>query len=140
MIQRIQSLWLLTASALAFISLQVSFFSGNILVNTVKEFKPFTGRNSVLLTVLVVAVALASLIAVFLYKNRRLQMRVTSAALVVSIINLGLYYKHTQDYVPTDWSFDLTALISLAIPFVLFFATRGIYKDSKLIKSLDRLR
>lgn len=140
MIQRIQSIWLLTAAALAFISLQVSFFSGNILVNNLKEFRPFTGMSSVLLMILIVAVALASLAAIFLYKDRKLQMRITASALVVSIINLALYYRSTQDYVPTDWSFDLTALISLAIPFVLFLATRNIYRDHKLVKSIDRLR
>jgi hypothetical protein len=140
MIQRIQSLWLLAASALAFISLQVSFFSGNIMVNNVKEFRPFTGMSSVLLMILVVALALGSLIAIFLYKDRKTQMRVTAGTLVVSIINLGLYYKNTGDYIPTDWKFDLTAFITLAIPFILFLATRGIYKDHKLVKSIDRLR
>lgn len=140
MIQRIQSLWLLAASALAFISLQVSFFSGNIMVNNAKEFKPFTGMSSVLLMILVVVVALGSLVAIFLYKDRKTQMRVTAGALVVSIINLILYYKNTGDYISTDWKFDLTAFISLAIPFILFLATRGIYKDHKLVKSIDRLR
>jgi hypothetical protein len=60
--------------------------------------------------------------------------------MLVSIINLILYYTQTNNFVPTDWAFDLTALLALAIPFFLFLAVRGIYRDNKLMKSLDRLR
>jgi hypothetical protein len=140
MIQRIQSLWLLVASALAFTSLKTSFFSGNIVVNGVATFKRFTGMDYMLLMILTVVVALAALVAIFLYKDRKLQMRVVSAAMILSILNLGLYYLQTNNFVATDWAFDLTALIALAIPFFLFLATRGIYRDNKLMKSLDRLR
>jgi hypothetical protein len=140
MIQRIQTLWLLVASALAFITLKTSFFSGNILVNNVKQWQRFTASSHMLLMILTVLVALASLTAIFLYKDRKVQMRVTAGAMVVSIINLVLYYTQTKTFIPTDWAFDLTALLPLAIPFFLFFATRGIYRDSKLMKSLDRLR
>jgi hypothetical protein len=140
MIQRIQSMWLLVASALAFISLKTSFFSGNILVNNVKQFQRFTGTSHMLLMILTVLVALASLVAIFLYKDRKVQIRVTAGAMLVSIINLILYYTQTNNFVPTDWAFDLTALLALAIPFFLFLAVRGIYRDNKLMKSLDRLR
>jgi hypothetical protein len=140
MIQRIQTLWLLIASALAFTSLKTSFFSGNILVDNVKQFQHFTAMGNTLLMILTVVVALAALVAVFLYKDRKLQMRVVSAAMILSILNLVYYYFQTNKFIPTDWSFDLTALIALAIPFFLFLATRGIYRDNKIMKSLDRLR
>ena len=140
MIQRIQTLWLVIASALAFITLKTSFFSGNILVDNVKQFQHFTAMGHMLLMILTVVVGLGSLIAVFLYKNRKLQMRVVSAAMVLSILNLVIYYFQTKNFVPTDWSFDLTALLALAIPFFLFLATRGIYRDQKIMRSLDRLR
>lgn len=140
MIQRIQTLWLVIASALAFITLKTSFFSGNILVDNVKQFQHFTAMGHMLLMVLTVVVGLGALVAVFLYKDRKLQMRVVSAAMVLSILNLVIYYFQTKNFVPTDWSFDLTALLALAIPFFLFLATRGIYRDQKIMRSLDRLR
>lgn len=140
MIQRIQTLWLVIASALAFITLKTSFFSGNILVDNVKQFQHFTAMGHMLLMILTVVVGLGSLIAVFLYKNRKLQMRVVSAAMVLSILNLVIYYFQTKNFIATDWSFDLTALLALAIPFFLFLATRGIYRDQKIMRSLDRLR
>jgi hypothetical protein len=140
MIQRIQTLWLLVASALAFITLKTSFFSGNILVNNVKQFQRFTAMGSMLLMILTVIVALAALVAIFLFKERKIQIRVVAGALIVSILNLFLYYQGTKSFVPSDWAFDLTALLALAIPFFLFLSIRGIYRDSKLLKSVDRLR
>jgi disulfide bond formation protein DsbB len=140
MIQRIQTIWLLVASVLAFTTLSASFYSGNILVDNAKVFQHFTAKEYTLLMVLTVVVALGSLVAVFLYKDRKLQVRIVSAAMILSIINLGIYYWRTRNFLPDEGTFDLTALIAIAIPFFLFLAMRAIYQDNKLMKSLDRLR
>ncbi|MEN9685006.1 MAG: hypothetical protein RLZZ28_792, partial [Bacteroidota bacterium] len=84
MIQRIQTLWLLVAAVLAFATLKLSFFSGNVLVNNVKEFKSFTAMSSIPLMILTVAVAITSLITIFLYKDRKLQLKIGLSVLVVS--------------------------------------------------------
>ena len=140
MIQRLQTLWLLIASALAFASLKLSFFSGNILVENVKQFQRFTGMSSIFLMILTVVAGTGSLIAIFLYKDRKLQIKITAAVLILSVLNLILYYLQTNNFIPTDWAFDLTAIAALAIPFFLILAIRGISKDEKLIRSVDRLR
>jgi len=140
MIQRLQTLWLLLASLLAFAGLKLSFFSGNIVVDNVKQYQRFTAMSSILLMILTVAVAIASLIVIFLFKDRKLQLKITIAVLVVSVLNLLLYYLQTKNFVVNEWSFDITSLLSVAIPLVLIFAIRGIYKDDKLVKSVDRLR
>ena len=140
MIQRLQTLWLLIASSLAFAGLKLSFFSGNIIVENVKQYQRFTAMSSILLMILTVAVAIASLVVIFLFKDRKLQLKIALAILFVSVLNLLLYYLQTKNYVPGEWSFDLTSLLSAAIPFVLLLAIRGIYKDDKLVKSVDRLR
>ena len=140
MIQRLQTLWLLFASALAFATLKISFFSGNIMVENVKQFEHFSAMGNIFLMILTVIVAIGSLVAVFLFKNRKLQIRVCSAMMILSILNIVIYYLQTKNFIVTDWSFDLTSLFAIAIPFFLFLAIRGIYKDDKLIKSVDRLR
>ena len=60
--------------------------------------------------------------------------------IVLSLLNILIYWIHsgTPDFV--EGGFSLTAVISLAIPFFLILAARGIRKDEKLIKSADRLR
>jgi len=140
MIQRLQTLWLLLASAFAFATLKMSFFSGNIIVENLKQFQHFTAMNNIPLMILTVTVAIASLIVVFLYNDRKLQFKIGIAVFLVSLLNLFLYYLETKKFIPTDWSFDLTSIFAIAIPVFLLMAIRGIYKDEKLIKSVDRLR
>lgn len=140
MLQRLQTLWLLIASLLAFATLKLSFFSGNIIVDNVKQFQRFTAMSSMLLMILTVAVAISSLITIFLFKDRKLQLRIALAVLALSLLNLLLYYLQTKNYIPAEWTLDLTSLIASAVPLFLLVAIRGIYKDEKLVKSVDRLR
>jgi hypothetical protein len=49
-----------------------------------------------------------------------------------------LYYNASREYL--IGSYALTCLIAISIPVFLVLAIRGIYKDQRLIKSLDRLR
>ena len=140
MLQRLQTIWLLIASLLAFATLKLSFFSGNLVVDNVKQFQRFTAMNSMLLMILTVAVAISSLITIFLFKDRKLQLKIALAVFCMSLLNLLLYYLQTKKYIPTEWTIDLTSVFASAIPFFLLFAISGIYKDQKLVKSLDRLR
>lgn len=140
MIQRMQSLWLLAASLMAFAGLKLSFFSGNIVAENVKQFQRFSAMSSMPLMILTVGVGIASLVAIFLYNDRKMQLKISFAVLAVSVLNLLLYFLQTRNFVPNEWSLDLTSLFSAAIPFVLLLAIRGIYKDEKLVKSVDRLR
>lgn len=140
MIQRLQTLWLLFAAALAFATLKLSFFSGNLLVNNIKQFQRFTAMSSIFLMILTVAVAIAALITIFLYKNRKQQLRISIVVFVISLINVLLAYLQTKNFVAEEWSYDITSIVYIAIPVLLALAIRGIYKDEKLVKSADRLR
>jgi hypothetical protein len=141
MIQRLQSVWLLLAAAAAFCSLQFSFYSGNMVAaNQTKSWVSLTAQSNLLLLILSAGVGIASLIAIFLYKNRKTQLRIVLVSLLVSILNLVLFFTQTKKFVPGEGSFDLTAIFALMVPVFLFFAIRGIRRDEKLVKSLDRLR
>ncbi len=141
MIQRIQTIWLLLASIVAFLTLKFSFYSGHLLNDAQKQFISLSGSApSMLITVLTVTVAVASLVLIFLFKDRKMQLRITIAVLVLSIINIVLYFLKVQEFVSTESSFDLTAVLVFVVPVFLILAARGIYKDNKLIKSVDRLR
>ena len=141
MIQRIQTIWLLVASALGFTSLQTSFYSGHRINDAIPKPVVFlTASYNPLLIVSTVTAAVIALITIFLYKDRKLQMKLTIAALVLSIITLGLYYWQIQSFVPAESSITLTAVVPVAIPVLLILAFRGIWKDEKLVKSVDRLR
>jgi hypothetical protein len=141
MIQRLQSVWLLLAAAAAFCSLKFSFYSGNMIgENQSKSWVSLTAQSNLLLLILSAGVGIASLIAIFLYKNRKMQLRIVLMALLVSVINLVLFFAQTKKFVPGEGNYDLTAVFAIFIPILLFFAIRGIKRDEKLVKSLDRLR
>lgn len=142
MIQRIQSIWLLLAAAAAFLTLKFSFYSGNIIAagSSSRTYAALTAQGNMLLLILTAGLGLASLISIFLYKNRKQQFRIVLLCLVISIINLVLFFVETRKYVVGEGNFDLTAAIAFAVPIFLFLALRGIRKDDKLVKSLDRLR
>ena len=141
MIQRKQTLWLLLAGIFAFVSLKASFFSG-IRTNdiTLKEVVFVTASYSMLLTVFTIATATVTLITIFLFKNRKLQIRFGILSLFLSISTLGLYYWQSKNFVTSQCSINLTAIIPISIPVLIILAIIGINKDEKLIKSIDRLR
>jgi hypothetical protein len=141
MIQRLQSVWLLLAAAAAFCSLQFSFYSGNLIAaNQAKSFVALNAQSNLLLLILSAGVGIASLISIFLYKNRKTQLRIVLTALLVSIINLVLFFMQTKKFVPGEGNYTFTAIFAIIVPVFLFFSIRGIRRDEKLVKSLDRLR
>jgi peptidoglycan/LPS O-acetylase OafA/YrhL len=141
MIQRIQSVWLLLAAAAAFLSLQFPFYNGNMVdANNVKHIQELTAKSQMLLLILTAGEGIAALVAIFLFKNRKLQFRITLLTFLVSLINLVLFFLQTKQYVPGEGTYTLTAVFAIVVPVFLILAMRGIRKDDKLVKSLDRLR
>ena len=136
MIQRMQSVWLLLAAVCSFLTFRVSFYYG--LKTGVAVNEALNASSSILLIICAAATGLGSFITIFLYKDRKTQMRVAAIALIFSILSLVIYFSQTKNY--TDGRFSLTAIVSIVIPVFLILAIRGIWKDQKLVKSLDRLR
>ncbi|NII23464.1 DUF4293 domain-containing protein [Pseudoflavitalea sp. X16] len=141
MLQRIQSVWLLLAAAASFLTLKFSFYSGNIIKDgQPKAFSQLVATDSIVLTITTVATGLLALVTIFLYKDRKLQTRLSLLALLLSGLNLVLFYIEIKKFVPLEGNYDLTAAIGIVVPLFIVLAIRGIYRDQKLVKSLDRLR
>lgn len=139
MIQRIQTIWLLIASACAFLTLKFSFYTGTkTMENAPNQWVELNGQANLLITILTVAVGLASLILVFLYKERKRQITFTLVTMLLSVVNIVIYIAETGKFV--NGAYALTAALTFLIPVFLLMAVRGIYKDEKLVKSVDRLR
>ena len=140
MLQRIQSIWLLLAATMSALSLKFSFFSGNKLnpETNVKEWIEYTAAQGSLNAILTIAICVATLVCIFMYKDRKRQLLINISLLVVALLNIVLYFNASKTF--TESNTDLTALISLAIPVFLVLAAVGIYKDEQLVKNADRLR
>ncbi len=136
MLQRIQTLWLFLAAILAFLTLNFEFFSGVRTSDNV--FHLLNAKENNIILVLTVANAVALLITIFLYKNRKLQLRICLVCLVLSILIVVLYFMQVKNY--SAGSYSLWSVFAFAVPVLVVLALRSIYKDEKLVKSLDRLR
>ncbi|MEX6687552.1 DUF4293 domain-containing protein [Danxiaibacter flavus] len=136
MIQRAQSLWLLAASICGFISLRTTFFNGTT--------GPFTGTTNVFILILTVICATISLVDIFLFKNRKLQLRIALINALISALVIFLYLNTVSKLVQPGTSvvagLSILSILVFVIPVFLLFAARGIYKDEKLVKSVNRLR
>ena len=137
MIQRIQSLWLLLASASAFITLKFSFYSGTDVNNV--PYQMLTGATSgFLILTLTLLVGLIAAIAIFLFKNRTTQFWLCITGFVAEVILILLYYIKIKTF--SQGTLSLTSLLHIAVILFFILAVRGISKDEKLIKDSDRLR
>ena len=141
MIQRVQSIWLLLAALCAFITYKMVLYIGTLPDGT--ERRLVLGDNF-LLVGCIIALGALSLISIFLFRNRKAQLRFTILTMVLTIGFLFLEYltieTFKRDNVITTGSYQVAALLPVVMVILLIFAARGIYKDQKLVKSLDRLR
>lgn len=136
MIQRVQTLWLLLASAATIITLKTSFYSGTLITDN--SFDSVMGMDNYGMMLLTIALGTALFINIFLYKNRTTQLRICIAALLVECLIIFLYFREIKNF--SKGNFDLWCAMHLFILLFIFLAARGIYKDAKLIKNSNRLR
>ncbi|HTN07515.1 DUF4293 domain-containing protein [Agriterribacter sp.] len=138
MLQRMQTIWLLLAAVFSFLTLRFPVYNGNKLVNGISEYNMLSATSSLFLIILSVAAGLIALIALFLYKNRGMQQKLCFAGLLLFIISGALYYMQIKSF--AEGAFSLWTVFYFLIPVCFILAIRGIYRDQKLIKSIDRLR
>lgn len=149
MLQRKQTLWMFLAVICAVLTFNLPFYQGNVTVGKYgHELRGLTAwphyingtSGSILITIVTILLIAGGLWNIFNYKNRRNQLWVTIGLIVLSLLNILLYWLHSGQPDFTEGGMSLTALLALAIPVFLILAARGIRKDEKLVKSADRLR
>jgi len=108
-------------------------------------FSYVLAANSLLLYALIIGIACLCVIAIFLFKKRPTQARLCIISIILAIAAVALEVKNVEDYKKATpgmvkGTYQLGALLPILMIIFLIMATRGIYKDQKLVKSLDRLR
>jgi hypothetical protein len=151
MIQRIQTLFLLVVAVLSGFML-----TGDLLIMDSGSGTLFTigfqglgeeGGEIIQrlwpLSFLLALVPLLALVAIFLYRKRSTQMRVTMITLLLSLgtLFLGAFY-----VIMFDRKIDVTIIWKIKVVFPLvsailaWLAYRAILRDDLMVKSYDRLR
>jgi hypothetical protein len=123
MIQRVQTIWMILAAIAVFLTIKFAFYSG--VVNGVLALPagPDTinasmggyhlvrATDNFLILILTSALGTGIIINIFLFKHRSIQIRII-----------------------------LLAILMECLIIFLIMASRGIYRDSKLVKESNRLR
>lgn len=95
------------------------------------------------MTIILALVPLLALIAIFLYKKRSLQMRVTMLVLLLSLgtLILGAFYVLMLDRkIDVSIIWTVKVLFPLISAILAWLAYRAIMKDEVRVRSYDRLR
>lgn len=135
MIQRQQSLWLLLSLICAFLSYKFPFYTGQLKTGIYEEMD---GASNFFLLILTGISLLLSLITIFLYRERKKQVKFAIAGAILALIILIIYIAGISRY--QQGNLSITCLFVLAMLAGYIMAARGIWKDEKLVKSLDKLR
>ncbi len=144
MIQRIQTIWLLLASACLFASLKISFYAGNIItavegtsVNT-KIFSELNGMYNIITNVLTVSIGVLSFVAIFLYANRKIQIRTILITMLLELLLMFEYESCIKKF--AEGNYTIGSFLQLLVMIFFILALRGIRKDQKIVAESDRLR
>lgn len=138
MIQRQQSLWLLLACVASIFTFQFPFYTGNRIEGTMSTYSVVDAGSHFLLLILTGISVLLSGITIFLFKDRKAQFKLTLGGVGLAVILLVIYFTQVSKF--EKGNFALTAVLTFAILAGYIMAARGIWKDEKLVKSLDKLR
>ena len=155
MIQRIQTLYLLTVVILSVITLftvQAGFVGNADAAQYILNYKGIfqvqtTGidfvKNVWALTALCVLIPTIAVATIFVYKKRLLQIRLSIINSVLLAGYYGLlfiYLWQTGAALDAEWYLEMVTAFPLINIILTFLAIRATGKDEALIKSLNRLR
>jgi hypothetical protein len=155
MIQRIQSIYLLLTTIASVLFLPSDFlrFTEKEGVKFIMSFKgvyKISGEQSLEQigkmipgSVISVVIPLISVLVIFLYKHRKLQIRLTFAIIILEFLLIALIIYYWSVYIKSCGT-QLSPGFWMFIPFIIialsFLAYLGIKKDENLMNSYDRLR
>ncbi len=140
MIQRVQTIWLLLACISACLSIKFPFYTGHLITDSLNSLTPLNAFSFIPIGTLTLISGAGSLITIFLFKNRKRQMMITMGNLILSIIIIALYFLEIKENYRELNIPLITCVFVFIVPIFVFLAFRGIYKDNRLVRSVDRLR
>ncbi|MBK8620322.1 MAG: DUF4293 family protein [Saprospiraceae bacterium] len=145
MIQRIQSIFLLLSSIGFFSLFTLPFAVSDTVIPELLADRMYNIMDHVILIILTVLGGLSGLTAIFLFKNRELQIKLSHILIILTIllplVAFLLIYNEGTAMIEGARIDDGAGLYVVAIDIVFaFLASYFIKKDQKLVESMDRLR
>ena len=146
MIQRIQSIFLFLAAASGFgvLALPFATTSADVQASSLFADKTYSSGDSIGLLILFLLAGALSLAAIFLYQNRKLQLKIGKIALGADLFGLALavalFWQDSANTATASISSGVGAFLPVVYLVFGVLALRAIKKDEALVRSADRLR
>lgn len=146
MIQRIQTVWLLLAAAAAACMFFLNMFTISYMDTGVEVLKDIPIFYDYLLSIFAFTLVAIPLVAIIQFRNRKVQSGMAVVSIILNILFIVLYVMNVQNYgtrighPESNPTYGIGSFMPIVSIIFLILAVRGIRKDNKLIKSLDRLR
>lgn len=145
MIQRIQTIFLVLAAACFGALMKVPLAASDQATTQFLADKVYEITDHPALMILTLLGAILCLGIVFLYRNRKLQIKLIYLVMLLAItLPLVAYLLFSNETAQMDSSVQITTQAGSFLPFaaIVFgvLANYFIRKDEKLVKSMDRLR
>jgi len=156
MIQRIQTVYLFIAAvamgATYFLPLAsvygqndiLHFYTYKIMSDVPDSVSAFPDYFLWPLLTLAILIFILSVVAIFLYKNRRRQLNMVRFAIIAVILMIALFFFYYEKELGAAAAgvvgYETGAYMPVVSFVFLILAYRGIVHDEKLIRSADRLR
>ena len=143
MIQRIQTLYLIVAALVSggLINVVYLWVENDTIVYILDLFESASLMLKSIPALFLVSTVL-SLIAIFLFKNRKLQFVINRLNILTNLFLLGvlLYYLLSLPGETVISEKGIGVFIPILVVLLLVLANKAIHKDENLVKSVDRLR
>jgi hypothetical protein len=143
MIQRVQTVYLLMASIISGVLIFV-FNLWKSIEKSIFALDLFKSESNVLKLIPILFLVSASLafVAIFIFKNRKLQFVIGRFTILINLILLGLliYVSLTLPGEASVSEKGIGMFIPILAILLLVLANKAIKKDEDLVKSVDRLR
>lgn len=157
MIQRIQTIYLIIGAVACILLLNTFFALGSLsddapvvleaASGTTFDDGKFTISDNVVILAITCLASLLAILSIFLYRKRSLQAQLTSFFILLAVVinGLGFYLMYqdllqVQENIQTSFQVTLGSFLPAIALICGFLALKGIRKDDKIVKSMDRLR
>lgn len=150
MIQRVQTIFLLISTillSLLFIYPLTEFLDDSSTIFNFTVFGIYADNEEIVSTlpllILLSIVNILSLVSIFLFKNRPLQMRISIYNILVLFGFIGMfvfYIFNTADSINANIHFTIFSIMPVISIILIYLAYRAIKKDEELVRSADRIR
>jgi hypothetical protein len=139
MIQRIQSIYLALAALILTLLFFLPFSTASLLESGVYTDGKFNIYDNLIILISDVIITITGIITIFLYNNRKLQLKLSSFSILlnISILILCLIIIFGNKNSP---NLNYGLLIPVFSSLLFYLAYRGIKSDEELVKSSNRLR